>query len=143
MKKMIFLAAHRFNDEQYQVGDEKKFTTEFNPRTSAKNKFYFPGDLLDLLVESKTVVVSDPDFLATETQKIMDGHITKTEEVRGLYSEGMISNVELLHRTIFSATTAMMDLNCLENRKQYEQDQIQLKVAAAKQKARKEGLNNG
>jgi hypothetical protein len=120
------------------VGDERKFTTEWNKRPAAKNKNYFPADLLELLLLSETVVISDPDFLATEANGIMDKHITKTEELRGLYSEGLISNLELLHRTVISATQAMMDLNGLENRKQYEQDQLEIKVALAKQNAKEE-----
>jgi hypothetical protein len=135
MKRMIFLARHQFNDEHFNIGDEKKFVTEWKGG-NAKNKNYFPEDLLQLLVETGTVIVYDPDHRAEEYHFVMSSHANKLETINDQFCKGYISADQLLHQQILSATQSLIMLDNLDAAKLCEEDQLKEKISRAKAKAK-------
>ena len=138
MKSMLFLADSNLNGNQYRIGEELRFTTEFSTSARSKNKWYLPEDMVRAIVENGTAVVIDRDCYANERRSAIASFYDQTDSINSKFAKGLISDTELLLAMQQNVTNALECLHNVETKTEFDNDQKRLQVEKLRDKQRLE-----
>jgi hypothetical protein len=130
MKKLVFLVQTEINDEKFNPGETKKFTTVWK-KTNSKNSYFLMENLVELLVSNGSAVIDNPDSHFEERGAAVSAFYNGLETRNSQYARGLISDTELLLSIIQNATDSLIALNGVDSKVIFDRDQMEMQVEQA------------
>ena len=127
MKKLLFLATMNLNDQLFNIGDTRKFTC-VSKGTNSKNPHYLPQSLIDKIVEDKVAVIVDPDEKIASRMAIMEDYFSMGEKIKGDYKLGLLTDAEVLHRTLLRIASTRSALDAVDTCYRYNEEKLQDRI---------------